>query len=136
MDIWYILFYRKSSYFKFPIFDKKVRIIFTPNNEFFTNLMENVSHNLELDEAIGVENGQKMKDMLVNDIKYHDRNLPTIPTEQSFGNIIHNALQCCVTHYSVVFYWLFVRYGGEIRFIRFLFESLLQILSDIKKALK
>lgn len=110
MDIWYILFYRKSSYFKFPIFDKKARIIFTPNNEFFTNLMENVSHNLELDEAIGVENGQKMKDMLVNNIKYHDRNLPTIPTEQSFGNIIHNALQFCVTHYSVVFYWLFVRW--------------------------
>lgn len=72
--------------------------------------MENVSHNLELDEAIGVENGQKMKDMSVNNIKYHDRNLPTIPTEQSFGNIIHNALQFCVTHYSVVFYWLFVRW--------------------------
>lgn len=48
-------------------------LVFTPVNELFTNLMNNVSHNLNLKTAVGVRNSQEMEDIMKNSISWFER---------------------------------------------------------------
>lgn len=56
------------------------QLIFTPNNDIFKNLMQNVSKQLSIGEPIGVANGQQLEDRIVKDgliagIVFHHSNV-------------------------------------------------------------